>query len=323
MPNYCARIGSDAAVQQAALQPDALAAQDGRAIRQRRHSHPRPRRQPGQMPGFADRPDLPVASRSSSSTTRRHRTATADLIAARYAGPRAVRYVRENIPGLGRAHNAGLANLSSEFALFTDDDVVVDPNWVAAMAANFDQAGRVGCVTGLILPAELDTRAQFWTERHGGFGKGFRPQGVRPRRQPADRNAVPLHRRPIRIGRQHGLQDRGAAPDRRLRFRLGCRHAGPRRRRPRLLLRGAAGRLPDRLRAARAGLAPPPARRGRHAPPGFRLRHGPWRLSHQGRGRGPFGRIAGSPAPCPQASSTWPVRRRPRTSVFQATIPAR
>jgi len=31
----------------------------------------------------------------------------------------------------------------------------------------------VGCVTGLILPAELETRAQFWTERHGGFGKGF------------------------------------------------------------------------------------------------------------------------------------------------------
>ncbi|QOF70863.1 polysaccharide deacetylase family protein [Aminobacter sp. SR38] len=98
---------------------------------------------------------------------------TADLIARRYGGARAVRYVREDVPGLGRAHNAGLANLSSELALFTDDDVVVDPNWVAAMAANFDRDGRVGCVTGLILPAELDTRAQFWTERHGGFGKGF------------------------------------------------------------------------------------------------------------------------------------------------------
>ena len=60
---------------------------------------------------------------------------TADLIARRYGGARAVRYVREDVPGLGRAHNAGLANLSSELALFTDDDVVVDPNWVAAMAA--------------------------------------------------------------------------------------------------------------------------------------------------------------------------------------------
>lgn len=98
---------------------------------------------------------------------------TADLIATRYARGKAVRYVREDVPGLGRAHNAGLADISSELALFTDDDVIVDPNWVAAMAANFDRAGRVGCVTGLILPAELDTRAQFWTERHGGFGKGF------------------------------------------------------------------------------------------------------------------------------------------------------
>lgn len=31
----------------------------------------------------------------------------------------------------------------------------------------------MGCVTGLILPVELETRAQYWTERQGGFGKGF------------------------------------------------------------------------------------------------------------------------------------------------------
>jgi hypothetical protein len=28
-------------------------------------------------------------------------------------------------------------------------------------------------VTGLILPMELETRAQYWTECHGGFSKGF------------------------------------------------------------------------------------------------------------------------------------------------------
>lgn len=167
-----ARIGSDTAVQQAELQPDApLPKTDGPFVSVVIATHDR-------ADSLARCLDSLIAQTYQSfeivvvdnapSTYQ-----TADLIAARYAGPRAVRYVRENIPGLGRAHNAGLANLSSEFALFTDDDVIVDPNWVAAMAANFDQAGRVGCVTGLILPAELDTRAQFWTERHGGFGKGF------------------------------------------------------------------------------------------------------------------------------------------------------
>lgn len=98
---------------------------------------------------------------------------TADLVAARYHATGRVRYLREDVPGLGRAHNTGLRLVSSEIVLFTDDDVIADRHWVEAIARNFDDAGSVGCVTGLILPAELETRAQVWTERHGGFGKGF------------------------------------------------------------------------------------------------------------------------------------------------------
>lgn len=113
-------------------------------------------------------------------------TATADLLSARYRGR--VHYVLEPTPGLGRAHNAGLRHVSSDIVLFTDDDVVLDRHWVEAMAAPMEEDGTVGCVTGLILPAELETRAQVWTERHGGFGKGLqrraydlkanRPKGV-------------------------------------------------------------------------------------------------------------------------------------------------
>lgn len=100
-------------------------------------------------------------------------SATADMIAGRYAPTGRVRYVREDRPGLGRAHNIGVGEAIAGIAVFTDDDVIADPNWLAAIAANFDSNGKVGCVTGLILPAELETRAQFWTERHGGFCKGF------------------------------------------------------------------------------------------------------------------------------------------------------
>jgi GT2 family glycosyltransferase len=98
---------------------------------------------------------------------------TANLIAERYSAGGKVRYVREDRPGLGRAHNAGLEQVTAPVVAFTDDDVVADRRWLAALCQNFDDAGRTGCVTGLILPAELETRAQYWTEKHGGFGKGF------------------------------------------------------------------------------------------------------------------------------------------------------
>ncbi|AUX76251.1 glycosyltransferase family 2 protein [Sinorhizobium fredii] len=101
-------------------------------------------------------------------------TATADLLARQYSGR--VRHVLEPIPGLGRAHNTGLQHVSSDLVLFTDDDVVLDRYWVAAMSAPMEEHAAVGCVTGLILPAELETRAQVWAERHGGFGKGLRPR---------------------------------------------------------------------------------------------------------------------------------------------------
>ncbi len=101
-------------------------------------------------------------------------TETADLIARRYSSSGRVVYLREDRPGLARAHNAGLSKVTGDVVAFTDDDVIVDPKWLSSIMANFEQDDEVACVTGLILPAELETRAQVWTEKHGGFGKGFR-----------------------------------------------------------------------------------------------------------------------------------------------------
>ncbi|MEP2706529.1 MAG: glycosyltransferase [Roseibium sp.] len=99
-------------------------------------------------------------------------SATEDLIANVFGGSEQVKYIREQRPGLSFAHNTGLARAQGEIVAFTDDDVVADPDWVAAIAVQFARSNTIGCVTGMILPAELDTRAQYWTERHGGFGKG-------------------------------------------------------------------------------------------------------------------------------------------------------
>lgn len=98
--------------------------------------------------------------------------ATEELLADRYRDR--VRYTVERRRGLAVAHNRGLELASGGVLAFTDDDVVVDPDWAAALAAAFVARPRAGCVTGLILPAELETRPQAMLERRGGFAKGFR-----------------------------------------------------------------------------------------------------------------------------------------------------
>lgn len=97
--------------------------------------------------------------------------ATELLVALRYPGR--VRYLREPVPGLARARNRGLAVARGEICAFADDDLLIDEGWVAALVDGFRSDRQVGCVTGLVLPAELDTRAQIALERYCGYAKGF------------------------------------------------------------------------------------------------------------------------------------------------------
>ncbi len=95
-------------------------------------------------------------------------TGLAEEVASVHPG---VRVVREPVPGLSAARNAGLAAARNEVVAFTDDDVRVDPGWLRALATRFALRPDEDAVTGLILPAELETDAQLWFERHyGGFG---------------------------------------------------------------------------------------------------------------------------------------------------------
>lgn len=90
-------------------------------------------------------------------------TATASVV-RELADPR-MRYVLEPRPGLSIARNTGARAATGAFLAFTDDDVVVDPLWLEALALGFTRAPRVGCVTGLVPSAELDTEAQHFFDR--------------------------------------------------------------------------------------------------------------------------------------------------------------
>ncbi|MEG4233197.1 glycosyltransferase [Microcoleus sp. Pol11C3] len=83
-----------------------------------------------------------------------------------------VRYVREDLPGSSAARNRALREAKHEFVAFTDDDAVPDPNWLRSLLWNFSDP-RVMCVTGLVMPLELETEAQEWFERYSPHGRGF------------------------------------------------------------------------------------------------------------------------------------------------------
>ncbi|MFG2678281.1 glycosyltransferase [Streptomyces sp. NPDC048392] len=115
---------------------------------------------------------------------------TRELVERKY-GER-VRYVCEPVPGLAVAHNRGLALVRGQVVAFTDDDVVADPRWLSELTAPFAADPRLGCATGLILPARLRTPAQVLLESHGGFAKGFTPRTYDPERPPADEPLFPF-----------------------------------------------------------------------------------------------------------------------------------
>lgn len=82
------------------------------------------------------------------------------------------RYTRENTPGLNWARNRGLAEARHDLIAYTDDDTVVSTGWLRGIAWGFAEQD-VMAVTGLVLPAELETPAQSDFEDYGGMNKGF------------------------------------------------------------------------------------------------------------------------------------------------------
>jgi GT2 family glycosyltransferase len=98
-----------------------------------------------------------------------------------------VRYIREPRPGLNWARNRAIIEACGDIVAFTDDDAVVDPGWVRALASVFAENPGVMAVTGLVVPHELETAAQLYFEWCGGFGRGFKRRWWRVDRETGKR----------------------------------------------------------------------------------------------------------------------------------------
>ena len=82
------------------------------------------------------------------------------------------RYCVEPRPGLSWARNAGIAAAASDVIAFLDDDDEPDEHWLAGVADGFARGERVGCVSGVVLPARLDNAVENLFEQIGGHSKG-------------------------------------------------------------------------------------------------------------------------------------------------------
>jgi len=85
-------------------------------------------------------------------------------------------------PGLSRARNAAVAACPGEILAWLDDDEVADPYWLAEVARALAEHPDADVVSGMIVPAELETEPQLWFEEFGGHskGRGFTPDVFSP-----------------------------------------------------------------------------------------------------------------------------------------------
>jgi glycosyltransferase involved in cell wall biosynthesis len=107
--------------------------------------------------------------------------ATAEVVrSAARRGP--VTYLKEPKAGLSFARNAAVAAAPGEILAWIDDDEYADENWLAEVARALADHPEADVVSGVIVPAELETRAQLWFEQFGGHskGRGFRPDVFGP-----------------------------------------------------------------------------------------------------------------------------------------------
>jgi glycosyltransferase involved in cell wall biosynthesis len=97
------------------------------------------------------------------------RDASTKLVAESFPG---VKYVREDRAGLDIARNTGARAASRPIIIYTDDDTIIQPDWVYHVCKSFNDP-EIMAMTGLVLAHELKTEAQWIFEKFWPFNRGY------------------------------------------------------------------------------------------------------------------------------------------------------
>mgnify|MGYP000847456772 FL=1 len=130
-----------------------------------------------------DHPDFEVIVVDNAPVT----TGTAE-VAAQFG----VRYVVAPVAGLSRARNRGLAAATHDIVAFTDDDVVVDAQWLRGLAGGFARGGDIACVSGLVPSGELRNSVQAYFDARVSWSKVLTARQFRLGCPPADLPMFPF-----------------------------------------------------------------------------------------------------------------------------------
>jgi glucosyl-dolichyl phosphate glucuronosyltransferase len=119
--------------------------------------------------------------------SRDHTAAVVAGFAGTYPAPR---YLHEPRQGLDHARNRAIAEARGEIIVFGDDDILVQPDWLAQLAAPLlaDPARRIGAVGGEVIPVFPDGLPPWVAEWHAPLA--FRPDTgpLEPRHSPMGAN---------------------------------------------------------------------------------------------------------------------------------------
>lgn len=93
------------------------------------------------------------------------------------AHPGSIRYLFAPIPGLSRARNKAMGAATGDVVVFTDDDVLVNYDWLDEIASEFRRDPELQMLGGRVMPAREDlqkvalqesTERQRFVHPHGG-----------------------------------------------------------------------------------------------------------------------------------------------------------
>lgn len=86
---------------------------------------------------------------------------TADVVAD-FDGLLPIRRVVELVPGLSNARNCGLAAARGDYICWTDDDMIIDANWLAARTEAFARHPEATVFGAVIAPVFERQPPQWW-----------------------------------------------------------------------------------------------------------------------------------------------------------------